>query len=327
MTVGGGVIPGSPGKSTARPGMSRCLAVFLVVAGAFAQASEGPGTGTPCSDAWYSLIEENVPTGDGRGHGPDIGSDEWRSVVEFRLGIRGEPDLPSRDSEAWCHRIDQMVLHRRTSSRGGEDTGTAHSAQGPSFPCDGVATGSVEALICTDGTLAALDRNLADVYAAAAGKAVDEHSPVLKAEQRGWIEGRDDCWKSEDERGCVRDAYRHRIAELQARYRLVPGIGPVRFICDDDPANAVVATFFQTDPPTLVAERGDSVSLMFQQPSGSGIRYQGRNETFREHQGEAMITWGYGAPAMRCVKTPRGAEEQGYRPPMRRLVREKEDHQ
>jgi len=54
----------------------------------------------------------------------------------------------------------------------------------------------------------------------------------------------------------------------------------------------------------MIAERGDSVSLMYQQPSGSGTRYQGRNETFWEHQGVAMITWGYGAQPMRCKKAP-----------------------
>ncbi|WP_455234245.1 MliC family protein [Thiogranum longum] len=62
--------------------------------------------------------------------------------------------------------------------------------------------------------------------------------------------------------------------------------------------------FFPTDPPTLYAERGDSVWLMFLQPSGSGTRYQGRNETFRELQGEARVTWGYGAPEMVCKKLP-----------------------
>jgi hypothetical protein len=62
--------------------------------------------------------------------------------------------------------------------------------------------------------------------------------------------------------------------------------------------------FFPTDPPTLYAERGDSVSLMFLAPSGSGAKHQGRNTAFWEHQGEAKITWGYGAPEMRCKKLP-----------------------
>ena len=60
--------------------------------------------------------------------------------------------------------------------------------------------------------------------------------------------------------------------------------------------------FFQTDPQTLIAERGDQVSLMYLQPSGSGSKYQGRNETLWEKAGEAIITWGYGSPEMRCKR-------------------------
>jgi hypothetical protein len=65
----------------------------------------------------------------------------------------------------------------------------------------------------------------------------------------------------------------------------------------------VIATFFQaTDPPTLVAERGDQTSLMYLQPSASGSKYQGRNESLWEHQGEALITWGYGSQEMHCKR-------------------------
>ena len=101
-------------------------------------------------------------------------------------------------------------------------------AAGPSFDCAKAGPGSVEATICADDQeLPALDRKLADVYAQATEKAVNEQPPRLKAEQRGWIKGRNDCWKSDDLRRCVADSYRLRIAELQARYRLVAGIGPI----------------------------------------------------------------------------------------------------
>jgi hypothetical protein len=66
-----------------------------------------------CSDAWYRSIEEQVPTGDGRGHGPDVGSEEWKSVIERKLGIRGQPGLPSHDSQAWCSHVDQIVREGR----------------------------------------------------------------------------------------------------------------------------------------------------------------------------------------------------------------------
>ena len=82
-------------------------------------------------------------------------------------------------------------------------------------------------MLCKDDGLARLDRKLSEVYAAASKKAADEHPPLLKAEQRGWIKGRSDCWKSDDLRRCVEDSYRLRIAGLQAIYRLITGNGPV----------------------------------------------------------------------------------------------------
>lgn len=172
----------------------------------------------------------------------------------------------------------------------------------PSFDCRKVSDSSIEKMICNDEQLAGMDRKLAEVYGAATKKAVNEHPPVLKAEQRGWIKGRNECWKSDDKRSCVKDEYQRRIAELQARYRLVSFNGPVFYFCGGNPANEVIATFFQTEPPTLIAERGDQVSLMYLQKSASGTKYQGRNESLWEHQGEALITWGYGSREMKCKK-------------------------
>lgn len=177
------------------------------------------------------------------------------------------------------------------------------AAEPPSFDCN-KAEGAVEKLICADETLAALDRQMADVYGAASQKAVNERPPILRAEQRGWIKGRNECWKNDEPRACTENLYRTRIAELQARYRLVPEKGPFWYACDCDSKNEVVVTFFETTPPTLIAERGDQVSLMYLEPSGSGTKYQGRNELFWEHGGEARVVWGYGAPEMRCSRKP-----------------------
>lgn len=178
--------------------------------------------------------------------------------------------------------------------------GTSVEATTPAFDCKKVS-GSVEQLICNDAELAALDRKMAEVFAAAKKKTINERPPMLKPEQRGWIKGRNDCWKSDDVRLCVSDEYKHRIAELQARYRLVPMRGPFFFACEGNAANEVVVTYFETSPSSLIAERGDQVSFMLVQQSGSGSRYQGRNEQFWEHQGEAKVVWGYGAPEMTCL--------------------------
>jgi uncharacterized protein len=159
-------------------------------------------------------------------------------------------------------------------------------------------------MVCSDATLARLDLTLSKVYAKALAGAVDEHPPRLRAEQRGWIKGRDDCWKSDDARACVDRSYRRRIAELQARYRLVQATGPVRYACDGNPANAIVATYFATDPPTLIAERGDRTSVMFGEATGSGAKYVGRNEQLWEHQGDAAVRWGDGQPELHCIRQP-----------------------
>jgi len=253
-----------------------------------------------CGDAAHRAIEKKLPSGDGQGHGPDIGSDEWKSVIEFKLGVRGKAGVPGRETDAWCRYVERLIDER--ASRSG--SGAKGSAPGPSFACGKVRPGSIEAMVCGDAELAALDRRLAGVYSAAAKMAANERPPLLKAEQRGWIKGRDECWKSDDKRACVQSEYVRRIAALQARYRLVPANGPVRYACDGNPANEVVAMYFQTDPPTLIAERGDGVSLMYLQPSASGAKYQGRNESLWEHQGEARVTWGYGAKEMRCKRAP-----------------------
>lgn len=67
----------------------------------------------PCTDEWYSLVEKQVPTGDGSGHGPDLGSGEWRSVVEFKLGIRGNTEIPPRVTDQWCEYIDRHHIEPR----------------------------------------------------------------------------------------------------------------------------------------------------------------------------------------------------------------------
>jgi uncharacterized protein len=92
---------------------------------------------------------------------------------------------------------------------------TAWSAS-PSFNC-AKASSDVEKLICKDAELAELDRSLASLYST-----VLKHTPAswqntLKAEQRGWVKGRDDCWKDDDMRGCVATEYRSRINELEDR--------------------------------------------------------------------------------------------------------------
>jgi uncharacterized protein len=183
----------------------------------------------------------------------------------------------------------------------------AGAAATPTFDCTKTTVDSIADLVCRDEALTALDNTLAAVYAWAAEKAHHERAPTLKAEQGRWIKALDECSKSADRRACVEEAFRRRIAEVQARYRLVPANGPVVYVCNGEPRNEISATFFLTDPPTLLAQRGGTVAVMYQEPSASGARYVGRNESFWEHQGEASIQWGTAAPTMRCFRKPQEA--------------------
>jgi len=180
----------------------------------------------------------------------------------------------------------------------------AARAEGPAFDC-AKAQGEVEPLICQDTELAALDRQLDGVYKAALGKARDGMDKTLRAEQRGWVKGRNECWKAKGDdpvylteswtvtgvRDCVRANYQGRISELQAIWRLVPSKGPTFFACDGNPSNEVVATFFETDPPAARLERGDTTITAWLVPAGSGSKYEGQNVTFWNKGNEATVTW------------------------------------
>lgn len=170
----------------------------------------------------------------------------------------------------------------------------------PSFDCKTTGLNASEKLVCKDQQLSLLDRKMAQVFGAAKAKGKKAMLSTLKAEQRGWLKGRDDCWKEEDQRQCVVDSYLLRIAELQARYQLVKAAGPIHYTCGESKADEVVVTFFQTLPPTVIAERGDAVSLMYKQTDQDVIRYRGRNEILVNDGTTVKLTWGFEQPEIIC---------------------------
>ena len=173
------------------------------------------------------------------------------------------------------------------------------SSTPPSFDCDKVKKGSIAALVCENNELATLDNKLAQTYSLALTKAKNEHPPILKAEQRGWIKGRDDCWKSNDKTECVYSSYLYRIAELQAKYGLVASSSSTVYQCNDNEKNEVTVNFFETTPLIAIAEYGDSVSLMYLNKDSKN-KYMGRNETLIINNNSALIKWGYYAKEMQC---------------------------
>lgn len=169
------------------------VVLSLLVSVTACAAVEAPSVGPPlCAAGWAQAVETNVGTGDGRGHGPDVGSHEWQSVVEFRLGVRGPTGLPARGSAPWCAYIEALAAD-------------------------------------TD---------------------------------------------------------------------------PVQYVCEDADVAALNVHFLTTEPPTMIARRGDVLSLLTLQRSASGARYQGDDMSFWEHHGEARVTRGADAADVRCQALP-----------------------
>ena len=175
-------------------------------------------------------------------------------------------------------------------------------AQGPTFDC-AKASGEVETLICTDPSLAALDRTLGEVYKVASAKAKGKLATRLREDQRGWVKGRNDCWKAKGEqtwitatwtvdtvKGCVDGQYRLRTSELQAVWQLLPP-KTVFYACHNDPANEVVANFFATDPATIRLERGDRTVTMWLVGSASDGKYEGQNVSLVHQGNELKVSW------------------------------------
>jgi uncharacterized protein len=180
--------------------------------------------------------------------------------------------------------------------------GGAMSAQGPAFDCS-KAQGEVETLICKDADLAKLDRTLDEVYKASVKKAGGGAPARLRAEQRGFISGRNECWKARGApmsltatwqattvQECVSGTYKLRISDLQAYWQLVPAKAPVTYTCGA-PANQLSATFYETDPATVRVTRGGKTQTLWQVRSASGARYEGQNVEFWSKGNEATVTW------------------------------------
>ncbi len=85
-------------------------AVLLIMLVAPTFASAGQDSTSLCTKDWYSVVNKKISTGDSHGHGPDLGSSEWRSVVEFKLNIRDNPEVPPTDTDQWCEYINTHYI-------------------------------------------------------------------------------------------------------------------------------------------------------------------------------------------------------------------------
>lgn len=90
------------------------ILIAVLLSSGCAVAPAEPRLPEPCTTGWFEYVEATVSTGDGQGHGPDIGSTEWKSVVEFKLGVRGAAEVPPADSKQWCNYINELLANDGT---------------------------------------------------------------------------------------------------------------------------------------------------------------------------------------------------------------------
>ena len=173
----------------------------------------------------------------------------------------------------------------------------------PSFDCR-KAGSEAEKLVCSDERLSQLDQRLAQTYKAAVSAAetldagADAALKDLRASQRGWIKGRDECWKAQDLRDCVESSYLIREGELVATWFLRDPMATASYSCENNPANEVTTYFFDTELPSVRLEYGDGVRTGFLVPAASGSKYttqfggmfwtKGDSSQFSWTEGDAM---------------------------------------
>lgn len=119
---------------------------------------------------------------------------------------------------------------------------------GPAFDCS-KAQGSIEELICGSAELARLDRHLNTAYAERLAAVTPAEKRNLRAEQRGWIKGRNECWKSSDPYQCAVGTYTDRIAELSMDHSSIPGTAwvGIRIAGDTVPSDIDINLSFGED--------------------------------------------------------------------------------
>ncbi len=228
-----------------------------------------------------------------------------RTPADFHIAVlfdRERSPVPMKDGgpgwlEIWKGEAAYYLLvNGETAPRYSFCAELAETApKGPSFDC-ARADGTVEELICEDPELARRDWALAAAYRKALGRLEgnETQSAHLKAEQRGWIKGRNDCWKAADLHACVSESYSDRHATLLARYGLAEVTRREVWLCGEKQTKLYV-TAFNTEPETVNLVRGDESTTAIQGRSGSGVRYEAPfGVVFWMKGREAMLEWPQG---------------------------------
>lgn len=188
-------------------------------------------------------------------------------------------------------------------------------AAAPSFDCAKAAS-AAEKMVCSDPKLAALDRETERLYRLAS---TDPSLPAaqaaqLRGTQRGWIKGRDECWKDNDKRACVASSYAERVHELRqgskaarAAVAGAPSLGPFPYHCAG--LDGLVGVTFMNAGGVAYLQWKDRGVGLIQAASGPGARYEGASFdgkwSFWIQDQVAQLTQP-GGKALACTREPTG---------------------
>ncbi|WP_259780759.1 lysozyme inhibitor LprI family protein [Aestuariispira ectoiniformans] len=286
----------------------RILAVFLVLLSARAALAEadGPDYFRLRVDGTVGLYEDLTPDAKRLGTLP-VAAEGLRN-----LGCKGLPTYAQWSAmsaearqaaaeNAWC-RVDFLgqggwVRHAYL--------GEGAPPQSPGFDC-AEASGQVETMICEDPALILLDRqmNAAFKLAVEAASSLDERPAdavsLLRARQRGWIKGRNDCWKSQDVASCVKDGTERRLSILHVEWNLVPPAKQRSYRCGENAA--IVLSYYDLLPRNAIAvEYGDRWAVFVAGDSRNKGRFEGSFGRWVELDGsQALLKLDQKKPTWQC---------------------------
>ncbi|MBM9520023.1 MliC family protein [Desulforhopalus vacuolatus] len=247
-------------------------------------------TPVPCTPEWYSFVSRNLSL-EGSVQTPLPGTPQWMQSVENQLGAEENSSWPRVGTKEWCSMADSRLKAMMLAT-----------SQPASFSCDRVDEESTEGTICQTPELVQLDRSLSESLKFCEEESSLNIQRLLEKKQREWRVSRDSCGYGEEAVPCIAHSYRRRIAALRATFDLALKKGPIHFTCPANPDGDLTALFYATDPPTLLATREDSTSVLFLVPSESGEKYEGENTMVWEQDDKVLVRWGYGAATLECTK-------------------------
>ena len=150
--------------------------------------------------------------------GFDAGNPDGVAGERTRQAIRSFQQSIGRAATGYLT-DDELVMLNRRAANGRPSApplikyASPYGPNQPSFDCSR-AKRPVERLVCSSPDLAALDRQMAGLYADAISRAGQAHAAALKESQNDWVAFRNTCL---NDVSCVRTFYRDRIEELNAQ--------------------------------------------------------------------------------------------------------------